>query len=61
MVYAVKILPIALKDLRNAKIWYQEQSENLGEEFKKKSIKKLIISVKTPIISNSNTNLFVKL
>jgi|SRR5690606_9783454 len=32
--FNVKILPIALKDLKSAKKWYNQQRENLGEEFK---------------------------
>lgn len=34
MKYTVKILPIAHRDLQKAKKWYNEQRENLGEEFK---------------------------
>jgi len=35
MSYRIKLLPIAYKDLQEAKNWYNEQKENLGEEFKK--------------------------
>ena len=48
MVYTVKILPIALKDLRNEKIWYQEQSENIGEEFKKEIYQEIDYISKNP-------------
>lgn len=34
MSYRVKLLPIAYKDLQQAKKWYNEKRENLGEEFK---------------------------
>lgn len=34
MWYSVKLLPIAYQDLKNAKKWYDEQQESLGEEFK---------------------------
>lgn len=35
MSYRIKLLPIAYKDLQEAKKWYNQQKENLGEEFKK--------------------------
>jgi len=35
MSYSVKLLPIAYKDLQEAKKWYNDQREYLGEEFKK--------------------------
>jgi plasmid stabilization system protein ParE len=35
MSYSIKLLPIAYKDLQEAKQWYNEKRENLGEEFKK--------------------------
>lgn len=34
MKYTVKILPIAHSDLKKAKKWYNEQRENLGQDFK---------------------------
>ena len=34
MSYKIKILPIVHTDLRKAKKWYNEQREELGEEFK---------------------------
>ena len=33
MSYSVKLLPIAYKELQQAKKWYNEKRENLGEEF----------------------------
>jgi len=35
MSYSVKLLSIAYKDLQQAKKWYNEKRENLGEEFKR--------------------------
>ena len=35
MSYGIKLLPIAYKDLQQAKNWYNEKRENLGKEFKK--------------------------
>lgn len=35
MSYSIKLLPIAYKDLQEAKKWYNEKQKNLGEEFKK--------------------------
>lgn len=35
MSYHIKLLPIAYKDLQEAKEWYDQQKENLGEDFKK--------------------------
>jgi len=35
MSYSIKLLPIAYKDLQQAKKWYNEKREHLGEEFKK--------------------------
>lgn len=34
MIYAVKLLPAVHIDLRQARQWYNEQSENLGDDFK---------------------------
>ena len=34
MSYSIKLLPIARSDLRKAKKWYNNQKENLGDEFK---------------------------
>jgi toxin ParE1/3/4 len=34
MSYKIKLLPIVHTDLRKAKKWYNEQREELGEEFK---------------------------
>lgn len=34
MSFNIKLLPIALKDLQEAKKWYQEKNELLAEEFK---------------------------
>ena len=34
MSFTIKLLPIALKDLQEAKKWYQEKNELLAEEFK---------------------------
>lgn len=34
MTYKIKLLPIARKDLQDAKSWYNNRKENLGEEFK---------------------------
>lgn len=34
MSYTVKILPIAYRDARDAKKWYNKQREGLGDEFK---------------------------
>lgn len=34
MSYKIKLLPIVGKDLQKAKKWYNEQREELGEEFK---------------------------
>jgi plasmid stabilization system protein ParE len=34
MSYKIKLLPIVHADLRKAKKWYNEQREELGEEFK---------------------------
>lgn len=34
MSYKIKLLPIVDKDLQKAKKWYNEQREELGEEFK---------------------------
>ncbi|WP_026450815.1 type II toxin-antitoxin system RelE/ParE family toxin [Aequorivita capsosiphonis] len=34
MAYKVKLLPLALLDLRKAKKWYREKNELLAEEFK---------------------------
>ena len=34
MSYRVNILPIAYKDARDAKQWYNKQREGLGDEFK---------------------------
>ncbi len=35
MSYSIKLLPIAYNDLQEAKKWYNEKREDLGEEFKK--------------------------
>lgn len=35
MSYSIKLLPDAYKDIQEAKAWYNEKQENLGEEFKK--------------------------
>jgi plasmid stabilization system protein ParE len=32
--FSVKVLPVALQDLKSAKSWYNKQRENLGKEFK---------------------------
>lgn len=34
MSYSLKLAPTALKDLQEAKKWYNQKRENLGEEFK---------------------------
>lgn len=34
MTYSLKLLPIVYNDLREAKKWYNEKKEHLGEEFK---------------------------
>ena len=34
MSYSLKLLPIVYNDLREAKQWYNEKKEHLGEEFK---------------------------
>jgi plasmid stabilization system protein ParE len=34
MSYTIKLLPVVHTDLRKAKKWYNEQKEELGEEFK---------------------------
>lgn len=34
MTYKVKLLPIVYTDLQKAKTWYQNKSNNLGDEFK---------------------------
>lgn len=41
MNYSIKLLPIAYKDLLEAKKWYNQQKENLGEEFKKAVISEI--------------------
>lgn len=41
MNYSIKLLPIAYKDLLEAKKWYNQQKENLGEEFKKAIISEI--------------------
>ena len=35
MSYKIKLLPIAYKDLQQAKRWYNKKRKNLGEEFKR--------------------------
>lgn len=34
MSYTIRLLPVVRKDLREAKNWYNDQREDLGEEFK---------------------------
>ncbi|SEC57238.1 hypothetical protein SAMN04489761_3360 [Tenacibaculum sp. MAR_2009_124] len=34
MSYTIKLLPVVYKDLQKAKKWYNNQREDLGEEFK---------------------------
>lgn len=41
MSFTIKLLPIALKDLQEAKKWYQEKNELLAEEFKSKVNKEI--------------------
>lgn len=48
MVYTIKLLPTALNDLRQARIWYNEQSENLGDEFKREITSELSFISKNP-------------
>lgn len=41
MSYQVKLLPIVQNDLKDAKKWYNEQRETLGEEFKEEVNKEI--------------------
>ena len=34
MCYSIKLLPVVRSDLQKAKKWYNNQKENLGDEFK---------------------------
>lgn len=46
--YKVKILPRAFKDLQEAKKWYNDQRDNLGEEFKTEVNKEINYIAKNP-------------
>lgn len=41
MSYTIKLLPVVYKDLQKAKKWYNDQREDLGEEFKTEVNKEL--------------------